>query len=343
MKGVILSGGKGQRLAPITNNYAKQLVPVLGRPILFHCIDYMRRADINDICIILSPHTGKQIEESIAAAKFDARISFIYQEEPLGLAHAINCTKDFVGDSDFTVLLGDNLFDKPLVDLHETFYKNKSDSLILIKTVDRPYDFGVVQFDESGKAQRLVEKPKTFVSNYAIVGVYLFNSKIFDAISKIKPSGRGELEITDAISLQVETGLNVQTERLESYWFDSGTRIGLLDANKTMLIDSSKFDNVNSRVRNSYILGNVAVHNDTVIDDSNIMGPVFIGKNVKISNSIIGPFTTIADGCRVENSELQETVVMEDTRITNSKIYSSIIFRDLNIRHQPLIINQLYA
>lgn len=343
MKGVILSGGKGSRLAPITDNYPKQLLSVVGKPILFHCIDYLRRADIDEICIVLSPHTGKIIEEAILNAGLDSSISFIYQDEPRGLAHAIGCTKDFIGNDDFAVLLGDNLFDKPLNDLKETFYHNKADSLLLIKEVDRPYDFGVVQFDKTGKAQRLVEKPKSFISKYAIVGVYLFNNKIFEAINILKPSPRGEFEITDAISIQVDQGLNVQTEILTSYWFDSGTRVGLLDANKTLLIDSSKFDNVNSKVKNSYLLGNIAIQSNSVIEDSNIMGPVFIGKNVIIRNATIGPFTTIADGCRIENTELQDTIVMENTIITESKIYSSVLFKDLKVRHQSLIINQLYA
>lgn len=344
MKGVILSGGKGSRLAPITDNYPKQLVPVLGKPILFHCIEHLKKAGITEICIVLSPQTGKLIEEAIKKENFiGISIQFIYQDEPRGLAHAVGITRDFVGKDDVLVLLGDNLFDRSLGDMIESFYHNQSDSLILLKEVDRPYQFGVVKFDEQGRAEKLVEKPKEFVSNYAIVGVYIFSSKIFDAIDQIEPSSRGEFEITDAIALQVTNKLNIQTDILKSFWFDSGTREGLLDANKHLLISNHKFNNVDCTVTDSFMHGNIGLDKGSLIEKSNIMGPVFIGKNVKIFNSTIGPFTTIADNCYIENSELQETIVMEGTRVNNSQIYSSIIFKNLKIKYQPRIINELYA
>ncbi len=343
MKGVILSGGKGSRLSPITDNYPKQLIPIIGRPILFHCIDYLRQAGINEICIIISPETGPTIQKELQSYNYDAQISFIVQDEPKGLAHAINLSKTFVGRDDFTVLLGDNLFDKPLSELIETFKATKSDSLILLKEVDRPYDFGVVKFDANGKAEKIVEKPKEMISKYAIVGVYLFNPSIFDFISKINPSQRGELEITDAVALQVAEGRDVHTSILESYWFDSGTREGLLDANKRYLIAAKKFDNINSTIKDSYLLGNVAIGEGSYIENSNLMGPIYIGKNTRIINSVVGPYTTIAANCSIANSELQETVVMESTKITNSNITSSLIFKNLNLRDHELIINKLYA
>ncbi len=343
MKGVILSGGKGSRLSPITDNYPKQLIPIIGRPILFHCIDYLRQAGITDICIIISPETGPTIQKELKNYNYDVQITFIVQDEPKGLAHAINLSKAFVGDDDFTVLLGDNLFDKPLSELIESFNKTDSDSLILLKEVDRPYDFGVVKFGANGKAEKIVEKPKELISNFAIVGVYLFNPLIFDSIAKIAPSPRGELEITDAVALQVAEGRDVQTSILESYWFDSGTREGLLDANKRYLIAAKKFDNINSNIKDSYLLGNVAIGEGSYIENSNIMGPIFIGKNTRIVNSVIGPYTTIAANCTITNSELQETVVMENTKIINSNVTSSLIFKDLSIKDQSLIINKLIA
>ncbi len=343
MKAVILSGGKGSRLSPITDKYPKQLIPVLGKPILFHCIDYLRQADIKDICIIISPETGPCIQEELQNYNYDVQLSFIVQEEPLGLAHAVALAKDFVGQDDFTVLLGDNLFDKALTELKESFYESQSDSLILLKEVDRPYDFGVVKFDANGKAQQIVEKPKELISKYAIVGVYIFKPNIFDFISKINPSKRGELEITDAIALQVQEGLDVHTSILESYWFDSGTREGLLDANKRYLIAAKKFDNINASIRDSYLLGNIALGEASYIENSNLMGPIYIGKNTRIINSVIGPYTTIADNCVIQNTELQETVVMSNTKILNSNITSSLIFKDLELKNEELIINKLLA
>jgi glucose-1-phosphate thymidylyltransferase len=341
MKGVILSGGKGSRLAPITDDYPKQLLPIMGKPVLFHCIDYLNATGISDICIVLSPHTGKIIEKTIEEAKLDSNITFIYQDEPRGLAHAIGITRDYVKDSDFLVLLGDNLFDKSLVSMVDSFKKHDADTSILLKEVDRPYQFGVVKFDENGKATKLAEKPKEFVSNYAIVGSYLFKSNIFNFIDRIKPSLRGELEISDAIDLQVKEGMNVQTTQLDSFWFDSGTREGLLDANQTHLIMNQKFDKLDTKTKNSLLLGNVMAMNNVEITDSNIMGPVYIGKNVKIRNSIIGPFTTLGDNCVVEDSEIQQSIIMDSTKVIKSKVYSSITYRELNIEREPLILNSL--
>ncbi len=343
MKGVILSGGKGSRLSPITDNYPKQLIPILGKPILFHCIDNLRQAGIHDICIIISPETGPMIQKELQDYNYLNKITFIVQDEPKGLAHAINLSKSFVGNDDFTVLLGDNLFDKALDELIDSFYKTKSDSLIMLKEVDRPYEFGVVKFDKNGRAELVIEKPKELISKHAIVGVYLFNSDIFEAISRIKPSQRGELEITDAIALQVAEGKDVQTDILESYWFDSGTREGLLDANKRYLIAAKKFDNINSNIKDSYLLGNISLGEGSYIENSNLMGPIYIGKNTRVINSIIGPYTTIADNCSIINSELQETVMMRNTKINSSAVTSSILFKDLDIKNETLIINKLIA
>ncbi len=341
MKGIILSGGKGSRLAPITDNYPKQLVPVMGRPILFHCIENLRKADIYDIQIVLNPETGKLIEEKVRQEDFGVNISFLYQDAPRGLAHAVGINREFTGDDDFTVILGDNIFDEPLVKMVKKFYDTKADSLILIKEVDRPYDFGVVKFSEEGKAEKLVEKPKTFVSRHAIVGVYLFSKNIYKFIDQVQPSPRGELEITDAISAQVESGESVTTHILNSYWFDSGTRDGILDANKTLLIESNKFDNVDSTIRDSYLHGNIAVKEKTVIEGSNLMGPIFIGKNVRIYNSTLGPFTAIADNCIIENSEVQDSIVMESTSVRDSTLISSVIHKNLDICGKQFIINKL--
>ena len=341
MKGVILSGGKGTRLAPITSSYPKQLIPVAGEPCLIHCIGYLKSAGITEIAIVISKETGHLIQEELSTYSLGLDISFIVQDEPTGLAHAVGITRDFTKDDDFVVLLGDNLFDQSIEPLIETFKKNKADSSILLKEVDRPYQFGVVKFGKDGKAEKLVEKPKEFVSNFAIVGVYIFSEKIYEAIDAIEPSLRGEYEITDAIALQVEQGMNVHTEILKSYWFDSGTRTGLLDANKRMLIARKKFDNSCSDLRNSYLHGDIAIGKGTIIENSNIMGPVVIGDNVKITNAVIGPFTSIGSDSTIDNTEIQDSVLMKNSKILDSAIVSSIIFEDVKIDKEALLINGL--
>lgn len=343
MKAVILSGGKGMRLAPITTNFPKQLVPVCGKPILVHCLEYLQRADIKEVAIILSVQTGHMIEETLKNYNFSLSIEYIYQDEPLGLAHAVNLAKDFVADDDFIMLLGDNLFDKELKPMIDDFYAKKSDSAILLKDVTHPYDFGVVKFDENGKAVKLVEKPKEFVSNYAIVGVYIFKNLIFDAISKIKPSARGELEITDAIAYQVEEGKNVTISKLESYWYDTGSKKGLLDANKMHLITIKKVDNINSNIRNSHLLGKVNVEEGSIIDNSSLMGPIHIGKNVKIIDSIIGPYTSVSDNTVVINSEVQSSILMNDLEVKDSQVIDSVIFKEMKINNESLVIDSIKA
>jgi len=341
MKAVILSGGKGSRLAPITDNYPKQLIPILGKPILEHCIDYLKSAGIKEIAVIVGEDKGHQIETELRKENLNVSLTFIYQDEPRGLAHAVNLAKDFVKNDDFIVLLGDNLFDKRLSDLIREYYATKADTLILLKDVTHPYDFGVVKFDENGRAVQLVEKPKTFVSNYAIVGVYLFNKKIFSYIDQIQPSARGELEITDAIALQVEKHESVQTKILDSYWFDTGTRSGLLDANCRMLLSTNRIVNFASEVAHSNLFGKVLIEKGSSIDRSNLMGPIFIGKNVRIINSTIGPFTTIGDNCLIENAEIQSSIIMNSSQVIDSQIISSIVFKNTQTNRENLIINQL--
>jgi glucose-1-phosphate thymidylyltransferase len=343
MKGVILSGGKGSRLSPLTDNYPKQLIPIAGKPVLVHCIEYLQNAGINEIAIIVSDERGFLIEKEMRNHAVNANIQYIYQDEPRGLAHAVGLARDFTKDDDFIVLLGDNLFDKRLSSLIQDFYGSKSDSLILLKDVTHPYNFGVVRFDEQGKAVELVEKPKHFVSNYAIVGVYIFNKKIYQSIDTIKPSERGELEITDAIALQVSNGLQVKTNILDSYWYDTGTREGLLDANCRMLLSKKIIENKDAKIDCSYMFGNISCGEKSSITKSNLMGPIFIGKNVRIINSTIGPYTSIGDNCTIENSEVQSSIIMHSTEILDSRTIGTVVFKDTLMNKNPMIFNELIA
>jgi glucose-1-phosphate thymidylyltransferase len=341
MKGVILAGGKGSRLSPLTDNYPKQLIPIAGQPVLVHCIEYLQNAGITDIAIIVSDERGYQIETELKNHKLNLNIQFIYQDEPRGLAHAVGLARDFTKEDDFIVLLGDNLFDKRLMSLINDFYSHKADTLILLKDVTHPYNFGVVKFDEHGKAVELVEKPKHFVSNYAIVGVYIFNKKIYESIDTIKPSLRGELEITDAIAMQVSTGKKVQTNILDSYWYDTGTREGLLDANCRMLLSKKIVENKNTNIDASYMFGHISCEEKSSISKSNLMGPIFIGKNVKIINSTIGPYTSIGDNCVIENSEVQSSIIMHSTEILDSRTIGTVVFKDTVMNKNSMVFNEL--
>lgn len=341
MKGVILSGGKGSRLSPLTDNYPKQLIPIAGRPVLMHCIEYLQNAGITEIAIIVGDDKGHIIENEVRRQNLNLSIQFIYQDEPRGLAHAVGLARDFTKDDDFIVLLGDNLFDKRLQSLIQEFYANKADTLILLKDVTHPYNFGVVRFDNSGKAVELVEKPKHFVSNYAIVGVYIFNQQIYQAIDAIEPSARGEYEITDAIAWQVSRGIRVQTNILDSYWYDTGTREGLLDANCRMLLARKSVEAIDTKVESSYLFGKVSSGEKSLITKSNLMGPIFIGKNVKIINSTIGPYTSIGDNCVIENSEVQSSIVMHNTEIIDSQTVGTVVFKESLINKVPMTINEL--
>lgn len=342
MKGVILSGGKGLRLAPITKVYPKQLLPIQGKPILLHCIENLINSGIHEIAVIVGHDKGSIIEAEINSYGLGINIKYIYQDEPRGLAHAIGLAKEFTGDDSFIVLLGDNLFDKKLFSLVENYKKNLPDTLILLKDVSNPYDFGVVKFDQNGYAVSLVEKPKEFVSNYAIVGVYLFNQKIYDAIETIKPSARGELEITDAIALQVNNGLKVKTELLDSFWFDTGTLAGMIDANKRFLLSSSKIENQANRINGSNLFGKLSIGKNSSIDKSTLMGPIFIGNNVKIINSTIGPYTSIGDNTVIENSEIQSSIVMHGAKVFDSSLICSLIYKESNIIKEQILLNQIY-
>jgi glucose-1-phosphate thymidylyltransferase len=344
MKGVILSGGKGTRLAPITLDYPKQLLPVMGKPIIYYTIDYLLEAGVNEIGIVVSKETGPLVEEAVLKKNFPATFKFIYQAEPLGLAHAIGLTKGFIEEKeDFVVLLGDNLFDKKLSSLIKTFKDTDASSLVLLKEVDTPQAFGVVKFDaESGRAKQLVEKPKTFVSKYAIVGVYLFKYEIFEAISALNPSSRGELEITDAIAAQVELGQNVQTSLLDSFWYDTGTLPGLITSNKRLLIANKNFDNRGADVRDSILLGGVQISEGCSIHNCNIMGPVYIGPNTKLKNCIIGPFTSISENNILEDTEIQQSLLMQNCHIENTKIVSSFVYKDTKVINSQMILDQIF-
>jgi glucose-1-phosphate thymidylyltransferase len=317
MKGLILAGGAGTRLRPLTHTGAKQLVPVANRPVLMYVIDNLTDAGIRDIGVIISPETGREIQTAIGdGSQWGAKFTFIPQDRPAGLAHAVATARPFLGNSDFVMYLGDNLIGTMIRETVNRFQTDTSVAAsVMLKEVPNPAAFGVAEVDANGQVTRLVEKPKEPKSNLALVGVYMFRPSIFEAISQIRPSPRGELEITDAISKLIELGGKVHFSRLTSWWLDTGKKDDLLIANHTVL-DSWLVPEILGEVdKESQLIGRVRVDAGARIVRSSVRGPVIIGKGAIITDSRIGPFTAIGEEVIVTRSNVEHSVLMEKSNI----------------------------
>jgi glucose-1-phosphate thymidylyltransferase len=328
MKGLILSGGKGTRMRPITHTAAKQLLPVANKPILFYAVEAIKAAGVSEIGIIISPETGNAVREALGdGSRWDTRIEYIVQDLPRGLAHAVKTARAFLADDAFVMYLGDNLIKdgvKPLVD---RFNSGKADSLILLKEVSNPSSFGVAELNGEGRILCLEEKPAKPKSNLALVGIYLFNKNIHTAIDQIKPSKRGELEITDAIQKLIDMNYRVDSHILTSWWLDTGKKDDMLEANRIVLDEMSNFDMLGKLEGNSVISGRVHVGAGSRLINTAVRGPAVIGCNCVLENTYIGPFTSIGDSAQVSNVEIEHSILREHCRISDfqGRIVDSLI------------------
>lgn len=318
LKGLVLSGGRGTRLRPLTHTAAKQLVPVANRPILFYVLDNLKAAGVAEIGIIICPETGQAVQAAIGdGSQWGLNIEYIVQEEPLGLAHAVKVARSFLAESPFIMYLGDNLIGSRISHYCEEFKSSDADAMILLKEVVNPSAFGIAEVDGQGRVTTLVEKPTVPKSNMALVGIYVFSKKIHEAIDLIVPSWRGELEITDAIQALVAGGGKVLSNKIDGWWLDTGKKDDLLTANTVVLDDWIKRDIAGEIDDESNVSGRVQLGKNSRVVRSKIRGPVVIGENVYVQDSFIGPFTSIADGCEIVSSVLEHCVFLESARVKN--------------------------
>ncbi len=331
MKGLILSGGKGTRLRPITFTSAKQLVPVGNKPILYYGIESLKNAGITDIGIIVGD-TYKDIEDAVGdGSTWGIKVTYLRQEAPLGLAHAVKISEEFMAGEDFVMYLGDNMIMSGVDEFIDDFKKTKPSASILLAHVSNPSQFGVAELSGE-KVVRLEEKPKQPKSDLALVGVYLFSKDIFKAVNSIKPSKRNELEITDAIQWLIENKFSVHSTIIKGWWKDTGKLEDMLEANRMVL------DNIETAIKgivsqDSEIHGRVVIEDGAEIKNSIIRGPVVIGKNTRIENSYIGPYTSISSSCVVTGSEIEHSIILENSVITSieSRIEGSLLGRNVKI------------
>jgi glucose-1-phosphate thymidylyltransferase len=329
VKGLLLAGGHGTRLRPLTFTGNKHMIPIANKPMLFHGLDHLADAGIKELGIILGPIKEGVKEALRDGSDFGVKITYIEQPEPKGLAHAVMIAEDFLGKDSFIMYLGDNLIKQGVKPLIKTQLNESSDCVICVAHVKNPSQYGIVELTEEGNIERLVEKPKMSKSTLALAGVYLFNRSIFDAVKNINPSWRNELEITDAIQYLLRQGKKISVQKIDGWWKDTGRPQDLLEANQLVLdgIESSLDGVIHST---SKILGRVKVgYNSTIESQTTIKGPCIIGHNCHIASGVyIGPYTSIGNGTRVLSGEIEGSIIMEDSIINcNKRIVDSIIGR----------------
>ncbi|MFC4112791.1 glucose-1-phosphate thymidylyltransferase [Nonomuraea zeae] len=335
MKALVLAGGSGTRLRPITHTSAKQLVPVANKPVLFYGLEAIAETGIREIGLVVGD-TQAEIEAAVGdGSAFGLQATYLRQEAPLGLAHAVLIARDYLGDDDFVMYLGDNFIVGGISDLVERFAASRPAAQIMLTEVGDPRQFGVVELDADGRVIGLEEKPAQPKSDLALVGVYLFSPAIHAAVAELKPSWRGELEITDAIQWLIEAGLRVDSSVVSGYWKDTGNVTDMLEVNRLVL------ESLEARVSGhvdeaSELIGRVVVEPGAVVERSRLVGPVIIGPGARIVDSYVGPFTSIGAGCTVSGSEIEYSIVLPRASLEGvRRIEASLIGHDVEVTPAP--------
>ncbi|WP_031082810.1 glucose-1-phosphate thymidylyltransferase [Streptomyces sp. NRRL WC-3549] len=335
MKALVLSGGAGTRLRPITHTSAKQLVPVANKPVLFYGLEAIAEAGITDVGIIVGD-TAQEIREAVGdGSALGIDVTYIPQDEPRGLAHAVLIARDFLGDDDFVMYLGDNFIVGGITGLVEEFRAERPEAQILLTKVPNPTAFGVAELDAEGRVAALEEKPKEPKSDLALVGVYLFTPAVHEAVRSIEPSWRGELEITHAIQWLIDNGRDVRSTIISGYWKDTGNVTDMLEVNRSVLetLQPSTEGTVDD---SSEIIGRVRIEAGAQVTSSRIVGPVVIGAGSVVTDAYIGPFTSVSEGCRIEDSEIEYSIVLRGASISGvRRVEASLIGRDVEVTPAP--------
>jgi glucose-1-phosphate thymidylyltransferase len=331
LKGLILSGGRGTRLRPITHTSAKQLIPVANKPVLFYGIEAMAGAGIEDVGIIIAPETGEEIKAVAGdGSRFGVRLTYILQDEPRGLAHAVLTAEPFLGGSPFVMYLGDNLLQGGIQELVASFREHRPDALILLTPVPNPEEYGVAELSD-GAVVRLVEKPADPKTNLALVGVYMFTPAVHSAARAIEPSGRGELEITDAIQRLVDDGMRVEPHIVNGWWKDTGRLDDMLAANRLVL------DTIEARVEgeliDSQVDGRVVIERGARLERTTVRGPAIIGAGSRLTGCYIGPYTAIGEQCSIENAEVEHSILLAGSAVRDlaGRMESSLLGRNVRV------------
>ena len=331
MKGLVLAGGAGTRLRPITYTSAKQLVPVANKPILFYGLEQLRDAGITDIAIIVGD-TAADIRAAVGdGSALGIQVTYVHQDRPLGLAHALLTAADHLGEDDVVMFLGDNLIEGGIGEVVADFRRDRPDAQLLLKQVADPERFGVAVLDDQGRVQRLVEKPTDPPSDLALVGVYLFTTAVIDAARRISPSARGELEITDAIQRVLDDGGTVRASMVRGWWLDTGKKDDLLDANRVVLQGLAR-DVEGAVDADSEVVGEVVIAPGARLVRSTVRGPAIIGAGTHLEDVFVGPFTSIGEGCTIARTELEHSVVMAGCTLTDAgRLEGSLLGRGVTI------------
>ncbi|TKA13237.1 glucose-1-phosphate thymidylyltransferase [Actinacidiphila oryziradicis] len=335
MKALVLSGGAGTRLRPITHTSAKQLVPVANKPVLFYGLEAIAEAGITEVGIIVGD-TADEIREAVGdGSEFGIKVTYIPQEAPLGLAHAVLIARGFLADDDFVMYLGDNFIVGGITGLVDGFRAERPAAQILLTHVPNPTSFGVAELDAEGRVRSLEEKPERPQSDLALVGVYLFSPAIHEAVRSIKPSWRGELEITHAIQWLIDQQRDVHSTTISGYWKDTGNVVDMLEVNRSVL------ETIEPRIEGtvdefSEIIGRVQIDAGAEVRGSRIVGPAIIGPRTVVADSYIGPFTSVSENCRIEDSEIEYSIVLRDSSITGvRRVEASLIGRSVEVTPAP--------